>query len=103
MNDAGKNQTILLVSGFHGNEQIGPHTLIHGYKYIKGNHIIYFPMANPSAFIKYQKKTFPSNIDPYLDFPFDNNIKCYQTSASHILDYLYRTYTIALTVILRNG
>ena len=60
-------------------------------------------MANPSAFIKYQKKTFPSNIDPYLDFPFDNNIKCYQTSASHILDYLYRTYTIALTVILRNG
>ena len=77
--------------------------MIHGYKHFKGNHIIYFPIANPSAFIKKQKKTYPSNVDPYLDFPFDNQTNCFESSAAHILDYLYRQYKIDLTVVLRNG
>lgn len=75
--DPKDNRTILFVSGFHGDERLGPHTLAHGYKHFKGNHIIYFPMANPSGFIKNQQKTYPSNINPYLDFPFDNNTQCY--------------------------
>lgn len=44
--------TILMVSGMHGDEFIGPHTLLYAYPHLRAHKIIYFPMANPSGFIK---------------------------------------------------
>jgi predicted deacylase len=45
-----RNRTVLLVSGMHGNEYLGPHTLLYGYQHFEAAHIIYFPVANPSGF-----------------------------------------------------
>jgi len=44
-----------MVAGFHGNEYLGPHTLLYAYKHLKAAKIIYFPMANPSGFLKNQR------------------------------------------------
>lgn len=87
----------------HGNEYIGPHTLLYGYKYFDAPHIIYFPVANPSGYARNQRLTFPNQIDTNRDFPVDNNKVCYQSNAAHILDYLFRKYKFDLTLILHDG
>lgn len=61
----------------HGNEILGPHTLLNSYKLLKGYKILYFPIANPSGFLKRRRETVPGKIDPNRDYPIDNNTKCY--------------------------
>lgn len=70
---------------------------------MKGYKIIYFPVANPSGFLKRRRETVPGKIDPNRDYPIDGNTNCYQTTATHILDMLFRKYRIDLTIILHNG
>lgn len=60
-------------------------------------------MANPSGFLRQTRQTYPNKIDPNRDFPIDGNTLCYQTSATNILDMLFRKYRFDLTVILHNG
>jgi predicted deacylase len=87
----------------HGDEFIGPHTLLYAYKHLKADKIIYFPVANPSGFAQGKRETFPGNIDVNRDFPIDGNKQCYCTTATHILDMLFRKYRFDLTVALHNG
>ena len=94
---------MLLVGGMHGNEYLGPHTLLYGYKYFKARHIVYFPVANPSGFQLNQRMTYPTRKDPNRDFPVDDNYDCYNTNAALILDHLFRTYSFDLTIILHDG
>ena len=47
--------------------------------------------------------THPSNLDPNRDYPVDKNVKCYQVTATHIIDFLFRKYQFDLTVMLHNG
>jgi predicted deacylase len=82
---------------------LGPHTLLNAYKSLKGYKIIYFPVANPSGFIKHRRQTVPGEIDPNRDYPIDGNTHCYQTTATHIIDMLFRKYNIDLTIVLHNG
>jgi predicted deacylase len=87
----------------HGDEVLGPHTLLYAYQHLKAYKIVYFPMANPSGFIKNTRYTFPNKVDLNRDFPVDRNILCYRATATHIIDYLFRKYTFDLTVALHNG
>lgn len=94
---------MLMVAGMHGNEYIGPHTLLYGYAHLKAYRIIYFPVANPSGFHQGIRQTDPGKIDPNRDYPIDGNTDCYRTAASHIFDFLFRKYHFDLTLILHNG
>ena len=87
----------------HGNQYLGPHALLYGYKYFKANHIVYFPVANPSGFDISQRQTNPTRKDPNRDFPVDGNYDCYNTNAALVLDYLFRKYSFDLTLILHDG
>ncbi len=87
----------------HGDEYLGPHVLLYGYKYFKADHIIYFPMANPSGFNLQKRNTHPSYVDVNRDFPVDKNKQCYQSNAAHILDFLFRQYKFDLTISLHEG
>ena len=97
------NRTVLMVSGMHGNEYLGPHVLLYGYQLFKNAHIIYFPMANPSGFEKNQRQTYPLKVDPNRDFPIDGNTNCYKAYSTKVLDFIFRKYQIDLTFILHNG
>lgn len=94
---------MLLVGGMHGNEYLGPLTLLNGYKYFEAHHIIYFPVANPSGYDITQRHTNPSRKDPNRDFPIDGNNDCYTTNAALVLDHLFRTYSFDLTIVLHDG
>lgn len=96
-------RTVLLVSGMHGDEFIGPLTLLYAYKHLKADRIVYFPVANPSGFAKGMRATSPGGLDVNRDFPVDGNTLCYRTTATHILDMLFRKYRFDLTVALHNG
>lgn len=39
----------------HGDEYLGPHTLLNAYQHLNAYKIIYFPMANPSGFARGQR------------------------------------------------
>ena len=97
-----RNRTVLLVAGMHGNEYLGPHTLLYGYKHFKAARIIIFPVVNPSGFCQSKRNT-STNIDPNRDYPVDKNIICYQTNSALILDYLFRNNHFDLTLILHDG
>lgn len=87
----------------HGNEVLGPMTLLYAYKHLSAARIIYFPIANPSGFVKKQRLTFPGGLDPNRDFPIDSNNDCYAASSTLILDHIFRSYSIDLTVTLHAG
>jgi predicted deacylase len=76
---------------------------LYGYKHFKAARIVYFPLANPSGFEKEKRETYPGKLDPNRDYPIDKNQECYRTTATHILDHLFRIYSFDLTVILHNG
>ena len=92
-----------MVGGMHGNEYLGPMAMLYGYQYFKAAHIVYFPVANPSGFSRSSRNTFPSNRDPNRDFPVDKNTDCYTTNAALVIDYLFRTYSFDLTLMLHQG
>jgi predicted deacylase len=87
----------------HGDEVIGPHALLYAYKFLKAYRIIYFPMVNPSGFSINLRETSPGKVDPNRDYPVDGNSVCYRTTATRIIDMLFRKYRIDLTVALHNG
>lgn len=97
--------TILFNSGMHGNELIGPTSLLYAYPLLKPANIriIYFPVSNPSGYTLKQRLTYPEKLDLNRDFPIDNNIECYRGTSTYILDHLFRQYKIDLTLNLHNG
>ena len=96
---------MLITAGIHGNEAIGPTALLYGYPHLKPEHtrIIYLPIANPSGYTRGQRETYPAGLDPNRDYPIDHNTACYQTSATRIMDALFRDFPIDLTLNLHNG
>ena len=60
-------------------------------------------MANPSGFMRQQRETYPGKVDPNRDYPIDGNNQCYQTTATRIVDMLFRKYKFDLAVTLHNG
>jgi len=47
-------------------------TLFHGLNHfldLYDAQLIIFPISNPSGFVKNQRVTFPTNIDPNRDYP----------------------------------
>ena len=71
----------------HGNEFLGPHTLLYAYKHLKAYRILYFPMANPSGFNRHQRTTYPSGVDPNRDYPIDRNFNCYEATSNGLIPY----------------
>lgn len=65
--------------------------------------IIYFPIMNPSGYERVSRHSYPNGLDLNRDYPIDNNTNCYLGSATHIIDSIYRNYSIDLTVNLHNG
>lgn len=105
MNGNNYVKNILFVAGMHGNEYLGPLSLLYAIKHLEApsTRIIIFPLANPSGFDHHQRLTFPTNLDPNRDFPIEQYTKCYQTTSSLIIDHIYRKYHIDLTLALHNG
>jgi hypothetical protein len=65
--------------------------------------LIFFPIGNPSGYLLNKRETHPNKIDINRDYPIDNNTKCYESSATRIIDHIFRTYDIDLTVAFHNG
>lgn len=63
MSDANRNRTVLLVSGLEGNDKMGPELLLASYGKLTAARIIYFPLANPSGFVKGTSTTFPQQLN----------------------------------------
>lgn len=97
--------TVLMTAGIHGNELLGPTSLLYLYPLLKPEdiRIIYFPILNPSGYDRKTRLTFPNEVDLNRDYPIDCNTKCYQGSATRILDKIFRKYRIDLTINLHNG
>lgn len=58
---------------------------------------------NPSGYDLNQRNSFPEDLDLNRDYPIDKNMKCYEGSSTRIIDHLFRSYKIDLTVNLHNG
>lgn len=101
----GNVRNVLFVAGMHGNEFLGPMSVLYAVKHMRtaSTRVIIFPLANPSGFDRHQRITFPTNLDPNRDFPIEQYSQCYQTSSSLIIDHIYRKYPIHLTLALHNG
>ena len=70
---------------------------------ITNRRLIFFPVGNPSGYNRNQRETYPNNLDLNRDYPIDGNRNCYEGSATRIIDYIFRTYNIDLTINLHNG
>lgn len=94
-----------MTSGMHGNQLIGPTTLLYLYELLKPKdiRIIYFPVCNPSGYNLKQRYTYPNGLDVNRDFPIDGNSKCYEGTSTRIIDKIFRKYKIDLTINLHNG
>lgn len=98
-------RNVAIVAGMHGNEYIGPMSLIYALKHLESpsTRIIIFPLANPSGFDHNSRLVYPTNVDPNRDFPIEQYKQCYQSTSSLIIDHIYRLYHIDLTLALHNG
>jgi predicted deacylase len=105
MNKNNNVRNVFIVSGMHGNEYLGPTSILYAIKHLEtpGTRIILFPLANPSGFDHNSRLVYPTNVDPNRDFPIEQYNKCYQSSSSLIIDRIYRKYHIDLTLTLHNG
>ena len=65
--------------------------------------LIYFPVGNPSGYNKNSRETHPNGLDLNRDYPIDGNRNCYLGSSTRIIDHIFRTYNIDLTINLHNG
>ena len=94
---------MLLVSGMHGNEYLGPHALLYAYKELDAARIIYFPIANPSGFSTHSRYGYPVQVAPNRDYPVDKNKACYTAVSTKIIYSIFQTYSIDLVVAIHNG
>jgi predicted deacylase len=72
----------------HGNELIGPTTLLYLFPLLhpQNTRILYFPICNPSGYDKKQRETYPNEISLNRDYPIDKNTDCYRGSSTRIID-----------------
>ena len=62
------------------------------------------PVANPSGFVRNLRNEFPSGIDANRDFPFDTQSdSCLRGVTSRLMDYIYRRWSIDMTITLHQG
>ena len=69
-------------------------------------HVIYFPVPNPSGFVHNSPLAYPTGITIADDFPLPGLLGdrfCNRTSTVRVLDHIFRTHKIDLTVQLRTG
>jgi len=99
-----RNTTVLIVAGLEGNDYLAVNSMLNIYQKINAARVIYFPLANPSGFIKNMSKTYPKEVDILSDFPTTKNTKeCFKSSASRIMDHIYRKYEVDLTILIEEG
>jgi predicted deacylase len=58
-----RNKTVLIVGGLRGNDFLGPTAILNLYGKVKAGKIIYFPLANPSGFMRQQIEAYPTNVN----------------------------------------
>lgn len=74
------------------------------YGKINAARVVYFPLANPSGFIKNTTKTFPNELDIQSDFPITKNTtECFKSSAARILNHIYTQYEVDVTILIQQG
>lgn len=96
--------TVLVVSGFHGDEKLGVWISSYAFPYLKGKHVLYLPVVNPSGYAHNTREEFPSRIDPNRDFPFDSDSdSCMRGVASRLMDYVYRKWKIDMSITIHQG
>lgn len=62
--------TVLIISGFHGDQRLGPTIVTESFAYLSGRHMLFMPIINPSGFISNCTFEFPSRVDPLKDFTY---------------------------------
>ena len=94
----------MIVAGLKGNDYLAVNSMLNIYGKINAARVIYLPVANPSGFIKNKSKTYPNEVEIFSDFPTTKNTKeCFKSSASRILDHLYREYEVGVTILIEEG
>ena len=104
MRSGSRNTTVLIVAGLKGNDYLAVNSMLNVYGKIDAARVVYFPLANPSGFIKNMSKTYPNEVEIPSDFPTSKNAKeCFKSSASRILDSIYRKYQVDVTILIEDG
>lgn len=98
-----RNKTVLIVGGLKGTDFLGPTAMLNLYRDVRAGKVIFFPVPNPSGFVHQVEETYPPGVDIEQDFPMLGRTDCFSTSAVRILDYLFKTYLIDLTIYLHEG
>lgn len=101
--DPSADITVLIISGFHGDERLGPLIVTESFPYLNGRHMLFMPVVNPSGFINNKTFELPSQVDPYKDFSYSNLKKCFEGATSNILNSVYQRWDIGLTIHIRQG
>lgn len=58
---------------------------------MKAGKIIYFPIGNPSGYLKGRDLASPNDCNVESDFPILGNTNCNQSVAFKILNHLFKT------------
>ena len=100
-----RNKTMLVLGSFKGNDYLTPAAMLN-LPELKVANVIYFPVPNPSGFVHSAPNTYPKGIDISDDFPLLGYLGvkyCNRSSAVKILDHIFRTFKIDLTIQLKQG
>lgn len=115
--------TVLIVAGTHGNEVVGTNAIyrlldmipkyfdsdVTWFRILNQLRVIFLPLLNPTGFFNKRREESQMIdgkqvlLDPNRDFNWDNNVGCFKTLTSQMVNHVYKDNLIVGTLTFHGG